>query len=117
VRKKKKRLKLPLGITLVEVLACIVIFGVIMLIAAPNFKSQLNHVKEKADGGNIQLIEGAIKQFRLDTGILPGDLQYLLANPPGGIPGWAGPYVVSIPQSPSGRSYEIDPNTGRVILR
>ncbi len=109
-----KLIKQCRGFTLVEVLSVIIIVGVIFTIAAPNVTSMLGKAGDKADKANIQLIEGAVRQFRLDTGVIPAELSYLLQNPAGGIPGWDGPYLSGIPPSPTGKTYVLDANTGRV---
>jgi len=113
----KRKKKTMAGMTLIEVLAVIVIMGVMTSIAMPNFKSTLDKAEEKTDAANLQMLEGAVKQYRLDTGQIPSSLSVLLANPEGGVPGWEGPYLRTIPASPAGRTYYVDQTTGRVRLQ
>ncbi len=108
---------MSLGMTLIEVMAVMVIIGVILTIAVPNFKSQIKKVNSATEEANLQLLQGAVQQFKLDTGAYPADLNYLVTNPATGIPGWAGPYVGGIPLSATGKVYDIDQTTGRVITR
>jgi general secretion pathway protein G len=115
--RKKKNSVFPLGFTLIEVLAAIAIIGIILSISIPKFTSEVNKVNDKGEEVNLQLLEGAVKQYKLDTRIYPASLEYLLVNPGTGIPGWAGPYLKSIPESPKGQSYDIDTSTGQVIIR
>ena len=112
--RRLKEAKQSRGLSLIEVLAVMVIAGVLVSIAVPNVTSMLDGADDKADRANIELIEGAVRQFRLDTGVIPADLTHLLRNPAGGIPGWDGPYLGEIPPSPSGKTYILDPNSGRV---
>lgn len=109
--------KPPAGFTLIEVLAAIVILGIVTAIAVPNMQSPVDTAREKADGANIQLLEGAVKQFKLDTGLTPADLGPLVAEPAGGIPGWDGPYLGSIPNSPGGKTYKVNPVNGKVSVQ
>lgn len=109
-----KKKKLGPGLTLIEVLAVLVIIGVITAIAFPNLQTPIKTVQENADSANVLLLNGAVRQFKLDTGTIPLQLDNLLNNPAGGIPGWDGPYLDSIPQSPAGKRYTLDPLTGKV---
>lgn len=105
------------GFTLIEVLAVLIIISVMLGIAMPNYYSHIERSRKEADSANIMLIEGAVKQFRLDTGTIPDDLAYLMQEPAGGIPGWKGPYLKRLPTSPNTKHYELDAETGRVIAR
>ncbi|MDA8441199.1 MAG: type II secretion system protein GspG [Peptococcaceae bacterium] len=105
------------GYSLLEVLAVLVIIAIAMAIAVPNYRAQMTHFNMQADQANIELIEGAVQQYRLDTGGVPCDLTYLLREPIGGIQGWDGPYLVRLPVSPDGTNYALDQTTGKVICQ
>ena len=105
------------GFTLIEVLASLVIIGVVLMIAIPRFSSQVSKVNELGDAENVKLLQGAVKQFKLDTGNWPGDLQFLVDNPGTGIPGWQGPYLKGLPQSLVGKTFDIEGSSGRVLLK
>jgi general secretion pathway protein G len=115
--RKKKKGVFPLGFTLIEVIAAIAIIGIILSISIPKFTSEVNKANDKWEEVNLQVLQGAVKQYKLDTRIYPASLDYLLVNPGTGIPGWAGPYLESIPQSPTGQKYDIEQGTGQVIIR
>ena len=80
------------GFTLMEMLAVIVLLGIVAVIVV----QAVGHNVEKGryDAGKAQLavIEQAISNYNLDNGSPPPDLQALLKAPPS-TPNWQGPYL------------------------
>jgi type IV pilus assembly protein PilA len=73
--KKMKFSKNQKGLTLVELLAVIVILGVIAAIAVPAIGSTITNSKTKSDAQTVLLIQGAAERYANDnnpTGSLTG---------------------------------------------
>jgi len=64
----KRWLKNQKGLTLVELLAVIVILGVIAAIAVPSIGGIINNTKKSADVQSEALIKDAAERFAYDTG-------------------------------------------------
>lgn len=75
----KKRLKDEKGFTLVELLAVIVILGLIIAIAIPAVGSIMDNARESTDNANATLIEDSARLYDIehnvqDTGVLVSTL-------------------------------------------
>lgn len=120
VRAKQSR-----GFTLLELLITIAIVGIIAAIAIPaysNYRQRAKIAEAKADLRNLRL---AIEMLAIDTEMWPTkkavrdasggpevwdlnkDTAGLVATD-GGFPGWAGPYIQSVPKDPWGSDYFFD---------
>jgi len=96
------------GFTLIELLIVLVIIGLLAGLVAPRvFKGQKKGQVTTAKA-QIQLLEQALDQFRLDVGRYPSTSEGLAAlqTNPGGAENWDGPYLrKSIPLDPWGNPY------------
>lgn len=61
------------GITLLELLAAILILGIIAAITVPAFTNQGDAAREKAHVANVNSIEQAAARYHLEQGLLPTD--------------------------------------------
>lgn len=98
----------PSGFTLLELLVVLVIIGMLAGFVAPKFFSQIGKSEVKTARAQLDALEKALDQFRLDTGIYPPEEQGLavLNERPSGNTRWAGPYLKkAVPMDPWGRSY------------
>ncbi|WP_457331897.1 type II secretion system major pseudopilin GspG [Rhizobacter sp. P5_C2] len=96
------------GFTLLELLVVLVIIGLLAGLVAPKFFSQIGKSETQVARAQIDSLEKAIDQFRLDTGHYPTTTQGLasLTAKPEDEPRWAGPYLKrEVPQDPWGRPY------------
>jgi general secretion pathway protein G len=96
------------GFTLLELLVVMVIIGLLAGIVAPRYFGQVGKSQVKAARAQIDSLDKALEQFRLDVGRLPTTEEGLAAlNTP--IPGehnWQGPYLKkAVPLDPWGHSY------------
>ena len=78
--------------TLVEMMAVVVIIGILAAFIAPKFFTQVDTAKITATKTNIKKIEQAIQLYRMETGQMPEKLRDLVKEPEE-IRGWNGPYL------------------------
>jgi general secretion pathway protein G len=101
------RLANETGFTLVELLVVLVILGLLAALVGPQLFPKLGKGKQSAAKAQIELLEQALDQFRLDVGRYPSTqegLTALVTNP--GIEKWEGPYLKKgLPNDPWGRPY------------
>lgn len=97
-----------LGFTLLELLVTLVIVGLLAGIVGPNVFKQMGKSEVKAARAQMDGLQKALDQYRLDVGRYPSSEQGLAAlwSKPGNEPRWAGPYLSkAVPQDPWGRDY------------
>jgi len=96
------------GFTLLELLVVMVIIGLLAGLVGPRYFGQVGKSQVKVAAAQIDALDKAIIQFRLDTDRFPTTEEGLAAlrEPPPGIAGWAGPYLKKdVPLDPWGRNY------------
>ena len=94
--------------TLLELLVVMVIIGLLAGYVGPKYFSQVGKSETKVAKAQIDAIEKALDQYRLDTGRYPTSEQGLAAlnQKPANEPKWAGPYLKKdVPPDPWGRAY------------
>ncbi len=97
------------GFTLLELLVVMVIIGLLVSYVAPKYFSQLGKSEVKAAKAQIDALEKALDQYRLDVGHYPTTEQGLAALfvQPSDEPKWAGPYLKkNVPNDPWGHPYQ-----------
>ena len=97
-----------LGFTLLELLVVMVIIGLLAGLVGPRYFAQLGRSQAKAARAQINALEQALDQFRIDVGRYPTTeegLDALMTAPAADI-GWGGPYLrKAAPADPWGRAY------------
>jgi general secretion pathway protein G len=96
------------GFTLLELLVVMVIIGLLAGYVGPKYFSQVGKSETKVAKAQIDAIEKALDQYRLDTGRYPTTEQGLVAlnQRPANDPRWAGPYLKKdVPPDPWGKPY------------
>jgi general secretion pathway protein G len=96
------------GFTLLELLVVIVIIGLLAGYVAPRYFSQVGKSEVQVAKAQIDAIEKALEQYRLDTRRFPTTEQGLtvLVSRPANEPNWNGPYLKKTPPSdPWGRPF------------
>lgn len=83
------------GFTLLELLVVMVIIGLLAGYVAPKYFSQVGKSQVKTAKAQINALEKALDQYRLDTGRYPTSEQGLAAlfTKPEGESKWDGPYL------------------------
>ena len=101
--------RFTLGFTLLELLVVMVIIGLLAGYVGPKYFAQIGKSEVKATRAQLDALEKALDQYRLDTGHYPFTEQGLAAlnAQPSGDPRWAGPYLKkSVPVDPWGHPYQ-----------
>lgn len=105
---KTSGMRAPTGFTLLELLVVIVIIGLLAGYVAPRYFSQVGKSEVQVARAQIDALEKALDQYRLDTRRYPTDeqgLEALVTRPPNE-PAWNGPYLKKgVPNDPWGRPY------------
>jgi general secretion pathway protein G len=108
---KKTRRYIPApaaGFTLLELLVVVVIIGLLAGFVAPRYFSQVGKSEVNIAKAQIDALEKALDQYRLDTGRYPNAELGLkaLVERPATEPKWNGPYLrKGIPLDPWGKPY------------
>lgn len=97
------------GFTLLELLVVIVIIGMLAAFVGPKYFSQIGKSKTQVARVQIEAIDKALEQYRIDTGHYPPTSPGLVALQvqPASEPMWHGAYVKkNIPLDPWGTPYQ-----------
>src|SRR5438067_10592116 len=96
------------GFTLLELLVVIVIIGLLAGYVAPRYFGQVGKSEVQVARAQLDSLEKALDQFRLDKRHYPTAEQGLdaLVNKPAGEAAWASPYLKkALPNDPWGHAY------------
>lgn len=97
------------GFTLLELLVVMVIIGLLASYVGPRYFSQIGRSEIKAARAQIDAIQKALEQYRIDTGRYPSNEQGLAAlnSAPPNEPRWNGPYLAKkLPADPWDKPYQ-----------
>jgi general secretion pathway protein G len=96
------------GFTLLELLVVIVIIGLLAGYVAPRYFSQVGRSEVQVARAQIESLEKALDQYRLDMRRYPTAEEGLVAlvAKPASADAWSGPYLKkAVPMDPWGRAY------------
>jgi general secretion pathway protein G len=96
------------GFTLLELLVVVVIIGLLAGFVAPRYFGQVGKSEVNVAKAQLDALEKALDQYRLDTGRYPSAELGLkaLVERPANEPKWNGPYLrKAIPLDPWGKPY------------
>jgi general secretion pathway protein G len=104
-RKNKNR-----GFTLVEIMAVVIIIGLLATIAAMNFLGQTDKARVTTTKANLKMLHHAVAQFKMDTGRYPTEEEGLkvLVEQPSDVKGYQpGGYLdsTSVPKDAWGNDF------------
>lgn len=96
------------GFTLLELLVVMVIIGLLAGFVGPRYFAQVGKSQTKVAQAQLDALEKALDQFRLDVDRYPTTDEGLAAlnAAPADAPGWFGPYLKkAVPADPWGRPF------------
>jgi len=96
------------GFTLLELLVVVVIIGLLAGIVAPRYFGQVGKAEVNVARAQLDALEKALDQYRLDVGHYPNSELGLkaLMERPASEPKWSGPYLrKDVPLDPWGKPY------------
>jgi general secretion pathway protein G len=108
-RNRQRGRRYSTGFTLLELLVVMVIIGLLVGYVGPRYFAQVGKSEVKTARAQIDALEKALDQYRLDTGHYPSTEQGLVAlfTKPGNEAKWDGPYLKkSAPPDPWGKPYQ-----------
>jgi general secretion pathway protein G len=92
------------GFTLIELLVVVIILGLLAGLVGPRLFGRVGQSKQTAARAQIELLGGALDQYRLDVGSYPAALEALVTSP--GAANWNGPYLKKgLPKDPWDNPY------------
>lgn len=106
--KRRTLIRRVCGFTLLELLVVMVIIGLLAAYVGPKYFAQIGKSEIKMAQSQIDALEKALHQFRLDVGSYPSTEQGLaaLVTSPNNDKKWQGPYLSKTPPpDPWGRPY------------
>ena len=98
----------PRGFTLLELLVVMVIIGLLAGYVGPKLFAQIGKSETKVARAQIDALQKALDQYRIDIGRYPSSEQGLaaLVQRPADEPRWSGPYLAkAVPPDTWGRPY------------
>jgi len=86
----RKRTKNRTAFTLVEIMAVIIIIGLLAAVAAKNFMGKVEKAKVQTTKANLKILHESVLMFKLDTGYYPSEEAGLedLVIEPTDVEGW-----------------------------
>lgn len=100
------------GFTLIEIMVVVVIIGLLAAIIVPTVVSKVDEARLAKAKSDIQSLETALTEYRLDNAAYPTSDEGLDAlvkqpNDPS-VQNWHGPYVQQLSKDPWGRPYQYE---------
>ena len=77
--KKRRRNKMRKGFTMVELMAVLIILGLLATVLVKNFMGQTDKARVITTKANLKILHTAVMQFKMDTGQFPTEEEGLMA--------------------------------------
>ena len=120
---KEKKRNVRKGFTMVELMAVLIILGLLAAVVVRNFVGQTDRARVTTTKANLKLLHMAVNQFKMDTGRFPAEEEGLtvLIEPPTDVEDWPlGGYLetTEIPKDGWGNDFifELYPESGKPFV-
>ncbi len=120
---KTRRKKTRYGFTMLEIMAVLIILGLLATLVATKVASKIDDARVKTTFANVKTLHTAVNQFKMDTGRYPTEEEGLMAllEQPTDVIGWEpGGYLetTEIPKDAWGREffYQLYPESGKPFV-
>ncbi len=121
--KDKRNRRIRYGFTMVELVAVLIILGLLAALVVQNFVGRVDDARVKVTKASLHELHTAINQFRMDNGRWPTEQEGLtvLVQQPADVTNWPpGGYIqtVELPKDGWGRDFifELLPESGRPFV-
>jgi len=121
--KEKRNRRAQAGFTMVELMAVLIILGLLFAVVVGNFVGHTDRARVITTRASLKSLHSAVNQFKMDTGRFPSDDEGLMAllEQPTDVTSWpAGGYLetTNVPQDAWGHDfiYELNPANGKPFL-
>jgi general secretion pathway protein G len=120
---KRRRRQIRRGFTMVELMAILVIIGLLAAVVATNVIGKIDKAKVISTKANLKILHTAVMQFKMDTGRFPTEEEGLMAliEQPSDIENYeVGGYLetTEVPKDGWGREFyfELYPESGKAFV-
>ena len=120
---KKTRKNIRYAFTMVELMAVLIILGLLATVVVRNFIGQTDKARVTTTKANLKVLHNAVLQFKMDTGRYPTEEEglYSLIEEPVDVAGWQpGGYLSStdIPKDAWNHEFvfQLDPESGKPFV-
>jgi len=120
---KEKKRNVRKGFTMVELMAVLIILGLLAAVVVRNFVGQTDRARVTTTKANLKLLHMSVNQFKMDTGRFPAEEEGLaiLIEPPSDTENWQpGGYLetTDIPKDGWGNDFifELYPESGKPFV-
>lgn len=122
--KKRRTNRMRKGFTMVELMAVLIILGLLATVLVKNFMGQTDKARVITTKANLKILHTAVMQFKMDTGQFPTEEEGLMAliEPPSEVEELVDPggylETTDIPKDGWGNEYyfELYPESGKPFV-